>query len=87
MGIFFEHAAGLQADTVARDVAGAASAKATFNSGRFFIALAIFVALLVGGLVADIGGHTASSTALYGFAGTVFGVVAAFLGTEKGSSD
>jgi hypothetical protein len=84
MGLFFEQAA--QAGPQAGAVAGAAAPQATFKSARFFIALAIFVALLVGGLIADVRGHTASSTALYGFAGTVFGVVSAFLGTEKSAS-
>ena len=50
------------------------------------MALAMFAALVMGGVVADVGGHYASSTALYGFAGTVFGVVAAFIGTEKSAS-
>ena len=84
MGIFFEQ----QAPSGPRPgaEAGAATGTATFNSRRFFVALAMFGALVIGGVVADIGGHYASSTALYGFAGTVFGVVAAFLGTEKSAS-
>jgi len=84
MGIFFEHAVpiGPQADANA----GTAAGNVTFNRGRFFVALAMFGALVIGGVVADIGGHYASSTAMYGFAGTVFGVVAAFIGTEKSAS-
>jgi hypothetical protein len=57
----------------------------SFNTGRFWIALAIFAAL-VGGAIATEATHlgTASGT-LFGFAGAVFGIVTAFLGSEKGS--
>lgn len=58
----------------------------TFNAGRFVIALGIFVALIVGGAVSDAANMTASSAAFFSFAGSVFGVVTAFLGAEKGSS-
>jgi hypothetical protein len=59
---------------------------ASLNTGRFLVALAIFAAL-VGGGVATAATHlaTASGT-LFGFAGAFFGVATAFLGTEKGSS-
>jgi hypothetical protein len=91
MGIFFEHQAasgprpGADADAHASP-GTTLGTTTTFNGRRFFVALAMFGALVIGGVAADIGGHYASSTALYGFAGTVFGVVAAFLGTEKSAS-
>jgi hypothetical protein len=59
---------------------------AEFRTGRFLVALLIFAALVVGGIITDVTGHSGSSTALYGFAGTVFGIVAAFLGAEKNST-
>lgn len=88
MGLFFEHTTqgGPHADVNPGAAAGVATGTTTFNRGRFFVALAMFAALVMGGVIADVGGHYASSTALYGFAGTVFGVVAAFIGTEKSAS-
>lgn len=88
MGLFFEHTVhdGAPAEVTAGADAGVSAGTTTFNRGRFFVALAMFAALVMGGVIADAGGHYASSTALYGFAGTVFGVVAAFIGTEKSAS-
>jgi hypothetical protein len=54
-----------------------------FNALRFLMALALFVALVAGGSVADSAHMTASAGALFGFAGSVFGVVTAFLASEK----
>jgi hypothetical protein len=54
-----------------------------FNTLRFTIALLIFLALVGGGVAADAAHLTASSSALFGFAGAVFGVVTAFLGAGK----
>lgn len=64
---------------------GLAAARPPFYWGRFLGALAIFAALVAGGIVTDVLNHAASAGALFGFAGTVFGVVAAFLGVEKPS--
>jgi hypothetical protein len=90
MGLFFERTVhdGAPAEVTAGagSGAGVSTGTTTFNRGRFFVALAMFAALVMGGVIADVGGHYASSTALYGFAGTVFGVVAAFIGTEKSAS-
>jgi hypothetical protein len=74
-----------EAQVIANQAARELVSNARFKAGRFMIALAIFVALVVGGAMMDVTGHGTSSNALYGFAGTVFGVVAAFLGTEKSS--
>ena len=54
-----------------------------FNTLRFTIALLIFLALVGGGVAADAEHLTASSSAIFGFAGAVFGVVTAFLGAGK----
>lgn len=61
----------------------AAKPPTQFHPWRFTIALLIFLALLGGGVGADVEHLAASSAALFGFAGSVFGVVTAFLGAEK----
>jgi hypothetical protein len=38
------------------------------------------------GVVSDFATHSTSGNALFGFAGTTFGVVAAFIGTEKAAT-
>jgi hypothetical protein len=58
----------------------------SFNSGRFVIALAIFAALVGGGIATEATHLTTAAGTLFGFAGAVFGIVTAFLGSEKGSS-
>jgi hypothetical protein len=58
----------------------------SFNTGRFVIALAIFAALVGGGIACEATHLTTSTGTLFGFAGAVFGIVTAFLGSEKGSS-
>lgn len=60
--------------------------KQNFHVWRFFVAIALFACLVGGGVAADSAHMTASSGALFGFAGSVFGVVTAFLGSEKGPS-
>jgi hypothetical protein len=56
-----------------------------FKAGRFAIAILLFAALVGGGIGTDAAHMTASSAAMFGFAGSVFGLVTAFLSTEKGS--
>jgi hypothetical protein len=58
----------------------------SFNTGRFVIAICIFVALAGGGIACEATHLTTSTGTLFGFAGAVFGIVTAFLGSEKGSS-
>ena len=58
----------------------------SFNTGRFVIALAIFAALVGGGIATEATHLTTACGTLFGFAGAVFGIVTAFLGSEKGSS-
>ncbi|MGH7912357.1 MAG: hypothetical protein ACREQM_04400 [Candidatus Dormibacteraceae bacterium] len=55
-----------------------------FNTGRFVIAMAIFAVLIGGGVATEAIHLTSSSGTLLGLGGAFFGVVAAFLGTEKG---
>jgi hypothetical protein len=54
-----------------------------FMPGRFLVALLLFLTLVGAGAGTDAAHMTASSAALFGFAGSVFGVVTAFLGVEK----
>jgi hypothetical protein len=58
----------------------------SFNTWRFVIAFAIFLALAGGGIACEATHLTTSTGTLFGFAGAVFGIVTAFLGSEKGSS-
>jgi hypothetical protein len=58
----------------------------SFNTGRFVIAFAIFAVLVGGGIACEATHLTTSTGTLFGFAGAVFGIVTAFLGSEKGSS-
>jgi hypothetical protein len=55
-----------------------------FHSGRFIVALLIFVALVVGGAVTDALNLAASSGAFFGLAGSILGTVIGFIGSEKG---
>ena len=57
----------------------------TFHAARFVGAVLIFAALGAGAAVADAANLAATSAALFGFAGSVFGVVTALLGSEKGT--
>lgn len=69
----------------ARSVTKGLATGPRFYWGRFLGALAIFAALVAGGIVTDVLNHSGSSGALFGFAGTALGVVVAFLGVEKPS--
>jgi hypothetical protein len=55
----------------------------TFNTGRFLVAVGIFVVLLGAAIWTDADHLKDSPTALYALATTVFGVVVGFLGAEK----
>lgn len=83
------------ANAAASTVEATAAAQATinqllggpsFNTGRFVIALAIFAALVGGGIATEATHLTTACGTLFGFAGAVFGIVTAFLGSEKGTS-
>ena len=71
-----------QAQALANELLGGT----TFNTGRFFVTLLIFTALIVGGIVCEVNNLSTATGTLFTFAGTMFGIVAAFLGAEKGSS-
>jgi hypothetical protein len=58
----------------------------SFNTGRFLIAFLIFAALVGGGIATEATHLTTSSGVLFGLAGAIFGIVTAFLGSEKGSN-
>jgi hypothetical protein len=58
----------------------------SFNTGRFVLAFLIFTALIGGGIATEATHLTTASGTLFGFAGAIFGIVTAFLGTEKGTS-
>jgi hypothetical protein len=62
-----------------------APASPRFYTRRFLMALLIFFALVGGGTWADVANQPVTAGAVFGFAGGVFGVVTAFLGSEKGS--
>jgi hypothetical protein len=57
----------------------------SFNTGRFVIAFSIFAVLVGGGIATEATHLTTAAGTLFGFAGGVFGIVTAFLGSEKGS--
>jgi hypothetical protein len=75
-----------QAQAEAEAAALPATTTMKFNATRFGLALLLFAALVGAGAGTDAAHMTASSAAFFSFAGSVFGVVTAFLGTEKGSS-
>lgn len=54
-----------------------------FNTGRFVIATAMFASLIGGGIATEATHLTTASGTLFGFAGAIFGIVTAFLGSEK----
>ncbi len=54
-----------------------------FMPGRVVFAFAVFGALVGGAIAVDAAGLDDSATALFGFAGAVFGVIVGFLGSEK----
>jgi hypothetical protein len=57
----------------------------SFITSRFLIAISIFAVLAGGGVATEAIHLTTAAGTLFGFAGGVFGVVTAFLGSEKGS--
>jgi hypothetical protein len=56
---------------------------AKFNAGRFIGAILIFAAIVGCAIGTDAAGLSDSEKALWGLAGTIFGVVVGFLGGEK----
>jgi hypothetical protein len=74
------------ADAIAASLSSKHAHPAQFKVARFVGSLVLFGMLAGGGVAADIFNHPSSSNALFGFAGGVFGVVTAFLGTEKSAS-
>lgn len=60
-------------------------APAQFRPLRFAVALLIFLALVGAGVGCDAAHLANAPGALFGFAGSVFGVVTTFLSVEKGS--
>ncbi|MGO8685686.1 MAG: hypothetical protein ACLQT7_00680 [Candidatus Dormibacteria bacterium] len=76
-------AADAQASSSAADLTNQLLGGTTFNTGRFLVALAIFVVLLGGGVTADALKLTNSYTTLFALSTTIFGVVVGFLGGEK----
>jgi hypothetical protein len=54
-----------------------------FQSGRFLLALAVFVAIVLAAVVTDALKLETSPEALFGLAGTILGLVVGFLGGEK----
>ena len=77
----------VQAEALAAQTVAALKAELVrarhFKPWRVISALAIFGALVGGAIAADPTGLATSSAALYGFAGSVFGIVVGFLGSEK----
>ena len=80
-----KHAEAL-ADAIAASISSEPPRRAIFKAGRFVGSLVVFVILAGGGVAADIFNHPSSGSALFGFAGAIFGVVTAFLGAEKSAS-
>jgi len=79
------HAAALAAQTVSDVKAEVLSAR-RFQPWRVVVAFAIFGALVGGAIATDATGLQDSRAALYGFAGSVFGVIVGFLGSEKSAT-
>jgi hypothetical protein len=75
-----------EAVAAAKEVVNELLGGPSFNTGRFVIALSIFVALVGGGIATEATHLATASGTLFGFAGAIFGIVTAFLGIEKGSS-
>jgi hypothetical protein len=77
---------GADAAAQAQDAVNQLLGGSTFNTGRFVIAFGIFAALVGAGIGCEASHLTASSGTLFGFAGAIFGIVTAFLGSEKGGN-
>jgi hypothetical protein len=74
-----EKLASAKAEEVSNQLLGGSS----FNTGRFFVALAIFAVLIAAAIYTDAESFKSSPAALFALATTVFGVVVGFLGSEK----
>lgn len=74
--------AGQAAQQVTNQLLGGAA----FNTGRFAIAFLIFGGLVGGGISCEATHLTTASGTLFGFAGAIFGIVTAFLGTESANA-
>ena len=77
---------GVDAAVAAQATVGQLLGGPSFNTGRFLIAFLIFAVLVGGGIASEATHLTTSAGVLFGFAGAIFGIVTAFLGSEKGSS-
>ena len=76
-------AADAQASSSAADLTNQLLGGAKFNTGRFLVALGIFLLLLAGGITTDAMKLTNSYTTLFALSTTIFGVIVGFLGGEK----
>jgi hypothetical protein len=76
-------AADAQASSSAADLSNQLLGGAKFNTGRFLVALGIFLLLLAGGITTDALKLTNSYTTLFALSITIFGVIVGFLGGEK----
>jgi hypothetical protein len=76
-------AADAQASGSAADLTNQLLGGAKFNTGRFLVALGIFLLLLAAGITTDALKLTNSYTTLFALSTTIFGVIVGFLGGEK----
>ena len=76
-------AAAAHANTTAADLTNQLLGGAKFNTGRFLVALGIFLVLLGAGIATDALKLTNSYTTLFALSTTIFGVIVGFLGGEK----
>ena len=76
-------AADAPASSSAADLTNQLLGGAKFNTGRFLVALGIFLLLLAGGITTDAMKLTNSYTTLFALSTTIFGVIVGFLGGEK----
>ncbi len=74
------------ASQAAQDVTNQLLGGAAFNTWRFVIAFVIFGSLVGGGIACEATHLMSSSGTLFGFAGAIFGIVTAFLGSESAKS-
>jgi len=77
------------ADRAAAAAVGGIRARARpgrLHTSRLVVSVILFGLLLGGGVATEATGLGGSSQALFGFAGSVFGVVVGFLGSEKSTS-
>jgi hypothetical protein len=76
-------AADAQASGSAADLTNQLLGGAKFNTGRFLVALGIFLLLLAAGITTDALKLTNSYNTLFALSTTIFGVIVGFLGGEK----